>query len=286
MNIDIQKANGIINQTKKYKLLQNFINLFCFNKKYKAIDNYIKAANKFEKNKLWNKAGLAYYEAAILYDEKKYHCDAANNFLNAVMCYRNIDIDKTILCLMKAIDIYTLIGYDKKAAEHYQSVAEIYEFDLENIPIASEHYEKAAYYYNLSGLINLKNKCVSNTIRCLIQLKDYYKIIYIFESDAISYFGNTLNEYMSEEYFYYALLCRLYINLSEIHTYINEYIKQYPNLAGSPKLKFINEIVEAIKKNDDNKYMLIINDYNKIFSLNELCLTLLIKIKERYIIDV
>lgn len=87
----------------------------------------------FKMAKNWSQAGKSFCEAANLHARAGSRHDAATNYVDASNCYKKIDPNEAVNCLLKAIEIYTDMGRFTMAAKHHQSIAEMYEGDAKDL---------------------------------------------------------------------------------------------------------------------------------------------------------
>ncbi len=103
------------------------------NRLEEALDCYKRAANMFKMAKNWSQAGQAFREAAGLHSKGGSPHDAATSFVDASNCYKKVDPNEAITCLLKAIEIYTDMGRFSIAAKHHQTIAEMYEGEANDL---------------------------------------------------------------------------------------------------------------------------------------------------------
>jgi alpha-soluble NSF attachment protein len=129
---------------------------------------YARAANLFKMAKKWSSAGDTFVTLAQHHTKLGNKHDAATNYVDAANCYKKSDANgkteeqltsvtlvrayslfstEAANCLIKAVDIYTDMGRFTIAAKHHQTIAEIYESDLNDLDKAMQHYEQAADYF-------------------------------------------------------------------------------------------------------------------------------------------
>lgn len=94
---------------------------------------YQRAANLFKMSKNWAQAGKAFCEAANLHSKAGSRHDAATNYVDASNCYKKTDIQESVNCLLKAVEIYTDMGRFSTAAKHHQTIAELYECEANDL---------------------------------------------------------------------------------------------------------------------------------------------------------
>jgi alpha-soluble NSF attachment protein len=89
-------------------------------------------------------AGKAFCQAAEIHLKQNTKHEAANMFNEAANSYKKIDPQEALSCLLKSCDIYIDMGRLVMAAKQYQTIAELYESDVVDIPNAMVYYEKSA----------------------------------------------------------------------------------------------------------------------------------------------
>jgi alpha-soluble NSF attachment protein len=286
MNTNNQKALRLISEAEqKYKSSKGFLrSLFYTYTKDDMIQCYIQAANIFKKVNNWRQAASTFYKAAELYDESINRCDAAINFINASDCYKKFDLDCAILCLLKAIDIYTTIDHCNMLAKNYVTLAEIFEYEYEpkDLNKVIQYYEYAIKYFDRDGSINDVNKYMFKVANYLSILEHYDKAIINYESIAHSYFNNELFVFTIKEYLFKACICHLNINLSSTQTTLDKYHKQYIYLRNDREFKLIKALIKYLKEQDIGKYTNSINEYNSISYLDNWYMTMFSRIKKKY----
>ena len=96
--------------------------------------------------------------------------------MDAGNCFKKVDPQEAINCMMKAIEIYTDMGRFTIAAKHHMSVAEIYETECVDIEKAVVHYEQAADYYKGEESNSSANRCLLIVARYSAQLDQFQKV--------------------------------------------------------------------------------------------------------------
>lgn len=98
-----------------------------------AVELYQRAAILFKMAKNWSMAGKCFCEAANLHSKAASRHDAATNYVEASNCYKKVDVQESVSCLSKAIEIYTDMGRFSIAAKHHQTIAELYEGEANDL---------------------------------------------------------------------------------------------------------------------------------------------------------
>lgn len=109
-----------------------------------AAELFQKAGNQFKISKNWGASGRAFCQAAEIQLKQNTKHEAATLFNEAANSYKKIDPQEALNCLLKTCEIYIDMGRFVMAAKQYQSIAELYETDLVDIPNAIQYYEKSA----------------------------------------------------------------------------------------------------------------------------------------------
>ena len=109
----------------------------------KAALFYRKAGTHFKMAKNWSSAGHAFLQSGIHreipYDSCSDHAEAAN-------CYKKVEPEKAIQCLIKAAEIQRDNGKFQLAAKYHEEIGKVFE-GMGKSGKAVEHYEIAAQYF-------------------------------------------------------------------------------------------------------------------------------------------
>lgn len=109
-----------------------------------AAELFQKAGNSFKMAKNWMAAGKAFCAAAEIQLKQNTKHEAANMYNEAANAYKKADPQEAFNCLLKSCDIYIDMGRLVMAAKQYQTIGELFETDMVDIPNAITYYEKAA----------------------------------------------------------------------------------------------------------------------------------------------
>ena len=101
--------------------------------------------------------------------------------MEAANCYKKTDPKEASESLIKAIDIYTDMGRVTIAAKHYQTVAELFEDNAEQIETVIQHYQIAADYFKGEESTSSANKCLVKVAEKSATLEKYERAIQIYE---------------------------------------------------------------------------------------------------------
>lgn len=241
-----------------------------------AAECYTKAANLFKMDKLWSKAGQAFYEAAKLQTERH---DAAVCYTDAANCFKKCDVGEAVNCLLKAIEVYTDLGRFTLAAKHHENIAELYEGET-NLESAVQHYEQAAEYF--SGEENN-----SSAVRCLLKvahlaalLKNYTKAISVYQEVSRRSIDSALLKYSVKEYIFRELLCQMCVDVTETEKALERYERTCPIFQDSREDRLMRKLVECVEEGDVDEFTETIARYDQMSRLEQWFTTMLLRIKQ------
>jgi len=100
-------------------------------KQDEALECYGRAANMYKMAKKWSAAGNTFCTIANHHIKFGNKHDAATNFVDAANCYKKNDPKEAAASLQKAIDIYTDMGRFTIAAKHHETIAGIFESEVD-----------------------------------------------------------------------------------------------------------------------------------------------------------
>ncbi|KHJ78906.1 Aromatic-di-Alanine repeat protein, partial [Oesophagostomum dentatum] len=166
--------------------------------------------------KLWKEAGDAFVRAAELHGSKgdsKHDC--ASQYAEAANCYRKINPQLAVDCLLKTSEIYTDMGRFNMAAKNHVTIAELFETECPDTEQCIQHYQKAADYYKGEEAKSSATKClikVAQASSYAAQLEQYQKAISVFEEIAMWEADHPTLKYAAKNHFFQALLCYLCID--------------------------------------------------------------------------
>jgi len=246
-----------------------------------AVECYQRAANMFKMAKNWGQAGKAFCEAANLHSKAGSRHDAATNYVDASNCYKKVDPNEAVSCLLKAIEIYTDMGRFTMAAKHHQTIAEMYENEANDLQRSVQHYEQAADYFRGEESTSSANKCMLKVAQYAAQLEDYDKAIQIYEQVASSCLDSSLLKYSAKEYFFRASLCHLSVDLLNAQHALEKYSQQYPAFQDSREYKLVKELCEHLEEQNIEGFTESVKDYDAISRLDQWYTTILLRIKKQ-----
>uniref|UniRef100_A0A158R5L3 C2H2-type domain-containing protein n=1 Tax=Syphacia muris TaxID=451379 RepID=A0A158R5L3_9BILA len=230
------------------------------------------AGNLFKVAKLWKDAGEAFVKAAELNAAKgDAKHDTASNYAEAANCFRKVNPQVAVDCLMKTAEIYTDMGRFNMAAKNHCTIAELYE---------NECPDKAADYYKGEESKSSATKCLLKVAQYAAQLEQYKKAIQIFEEVALWEADHQTLKYAAKNHFFQALLCHLCIDLLDTQHALKRYEEISPSFADTREAKLIKELITCVEEQDVDTFTDAVKNYDKISRLDQWHTALLVKIKK------
>lgn len=244
------------------------------------INLYVKAANCFKMAHNWQEAGDAFLEAArISFSEKSKH-DAASYYVDASTVFKKIDPQKSIDCLMRAIEMYTDLGRFTIAAKHHMTIAEIYETMLADMDQAVRHYEQAADYYKSEESNSSAMKCQLMVAQLSAQAGQYDKAAHIFEEAGNYAMDNKLLKYGAKDHFFKASICHFCVDIVNGQKALQTYTESFPMFADSRECGLMKKLSEALEQENVEAFTTAVKDYDSITRLDPWVTSLLLKLKK------
>lgn len=241
-----------------------------------AAECYTKAGNLFKMDKLWLKAGQAFYEAAKLQTERH---DVAICYTDAANCFKKCNVGEAVNCLLKAIEVYTDLGRFTLAAKLHENIGEMYEGET-NSEAAVQHYEQAGEYFN-----GEENN--SSAIRCLLKvahlsalLKNYSKAISVYQEVTRRCIESTLLKYSAKEYIFRELLCQMCVDVTEAGKALERYERTCPIFQDSREDRLMRKLIECAEEGDEDGFADTITCYDQLSRLEQWFTTMLWRIKQ------
>ncbi|VIO98236.1 Uncharacterized protein BM_BM3004 [Brugia malayi] len=257
-----------------------FSGLFGSAKAEEAADLFVQAGNLFKISKLWREAGDAFVRSAELHaaaTDRKH--DAASNYAEAANCYRKVNPQQAIDCLMKTAETYTDMGRFNMAAKYHCTMAEIFESEAPDMTQAMTHYQEAADFYKGEESRSSATKCMIKVAQYAAQLEDYKRAIKIFEEVATWEADHPTLKYAAKNHFFQALLCHLCFDLLDTQNALKRYEEISPSFVDSREYKLINELISCLEDRNQVKFTEVVKAFDKISRLDQWHTSLLVKIK-------
>ncbi|KAL3985365.1 Alpha-soluble NSF attachment protein [Acanthocheilonema viteae] len=266
---------------KKAKGGSGFLSgLFGNAKAEEAADLFVQAGNLFKISKSWREAGDAFVRSAEMHAaaaDRKH--DAASNYAEAANCYRKVNPQQAIDCLMKTAEFYTDMGRFNMAAKYHCTMAEIFESEAPDMTQAMTHYQEAADFYKGEESRSSATKCMIKVAQYAAQLEDYKRAIKIFEEVATWEADHPTLKYAAKNHFFQALLCHLCSDLLDTQNALKRYEEISPSFVDSREYKLVNELISCLEDKNQVRFTEVVKAFDKISRLDQWHTSLLVKIK-------
>ncbi|KAJ2162756.1 vesicular-fusion protein S17 [Coemansia sp. RSA 552] len=249
-----------------------------------AGDLYEQASNQFKLSRQMYEAGEAMLKAAQMSLKLGEKDDAAQRFLSAAKAFRRSRPEQAVEALSQAVALLSERGRFRTAASHEKDIAKICEEELSDPDRAMKAYELAAEWYGTEDSPALANSCLLKVASLAAQLEKYGRATDIFESIAEGSVDNQLTKWSVKDYFLKAALCRLAIP-DDVGTAnaLERYKDLDPGFQATRECKFLEELVDAIKKSDLQAFTDHVASYDNISQLDNWKTTLLLRIKRQIV---
>ncbi|KHN82927.1 Alpha-soluble NSF attachment protein [Toxocara canis] len=238
------------------------------------------AGNLFKISKLWKEAGDAFVRSAELHaSSNDGRHDTASNYAEAANCYRKINAQLAVDCLMKTVEIYTDMGRFNMAAKNHCTIAELYENECPDMAQCMAHYQKAADFYKGEESKSSATKCLIKVAQYAAQLEQYRKAIQVFEEIATWEADHPTLKYAAKNHFFQALLCYLCVDVLDTQHALKRYEEISPSFADTREYKLIRDLIACIEEQNQDHFTDTVKAYDKISRLDPWHTALLVKIK-------
>lgn len=259
-----------------------------------AIECFVSAANSFKAAKNWSSAGNTFLRVAQLHEEQgDSKFDAAQSYGEAGICFRKVDLQKSVDCYRKGTEIFVDMGRFNMAAKAHMTIAEIYEAALgggegaKTTVLAPEvikdnamsNYKKAADYYKGEEQRSSAAKCLIKEAALAAELEQYQRAMHTFEEVAIYETDNQMLKYSAKTHFFQALICALCYDILEAQKALKRYEELNPQFSESRECKLIKELMHAMEVGDPDGFTEAVQQYDKISRLDNWHVQMLVKVK-------
>jgi len=250
------------------------------NKQDEALECYARAANLFKMAKKWTSAGNTFCTIANHHIKFGHKHDAATSFVDAANCYKKNDPKEAVVCLQKAIDIYTDMGRFVISAKHHETIAGIFESEVADLDKAMQHYQQAADFFRGEESNSSANRCMLKVAHYAAQLENYQKAIQIYEQVAAAALDSNLLKYSAKDHFFRASLCHLCVDSLNAQHAVAKYEEQYPAFGDCREAKLIKTLCAEIENQDVEAFTEAVKAYDSISRLDAWYTTLLLRVKK------
>ncbi|KAK6755557.1 hypothetical protein RB195_014124 [Necator americanus] len=245
-----------------------------------AADLFIQAGNLFKMAKLWKDAGDAFVRAAEIHGSKsdsKHDC--ASQYAEAANCYRKVNPQVAVDCLLKTSEIYTDMGRFNMAAKNHVAIAELFESECPDTEQCIQHYQKAADYYKGEEAKSSATKCLIKVAQYAAQLEQYQKAISVFEEIALWEADHPTLKYAAKNHFFQSLLCYLCIDPLDAQHALKRYEDASPSFADTREAKLIKDLIACLEDGNEELFTDTVKAFDKVSRLDQWHTSLLVKIK-------
>nr|ARD05064.1 SNAP18 protein [Glycine max]ARD05067.1 SNAP18 protein [Glycine max] len=253
-----------------------------FGSKYEdAADLFDKAANCFKLAKSWDKAGATYLKLASCHLKLESKHEAAQAHVDAAHCYKKTNINESVSCLDRAVNLFCDIGRLSMAARYLKEIAELYEGE-QNIEQALVYYEKSADFFQNEEVTTSANQCKQKVAQFAAQLEQYQKSIDIYEEIARQSLNNNLLKYGVKGHLLNAGICQLCKEeVVAITNALERYQELDPTFSGTREYRLLADIAAAIDEEDVAKFTDVVKEFDSMTPLDSWKTTLLLRVKEK-----
>lgn len=245
-----------------------------------AAELFQKAGNSYKICKNWTEAGKAFCKAAEIQLKQNTKHEAATMYNEAANSYKKADPQEALSCLLKSCEIYIDMGRLVMAAKQYQTIAELFESEVVDIPNAIVYYEKSADLFKTEENNAAANKCLLKVAQFSAQIENYARAIEIYEQIGTQSIENPLLKYGARDHFFRAGLCHLCIDNLNCQQAVARYESILASFADSRESEFLKALVSAVDENSVDNFTNSVKDYDNISRLDNWCTTLLLRVKK------
>jgi alpha-soluble NSF attachment protein len=247
-----------------------------------AAELYIEAANAFRMQKMSREAGQAFEKAAQVQDKNlKEPNDAANAMVDAFKVYKQDSPEDAVRCLEFSIQQYCRTGTFRRAAQHKESMGEVFETQLADTKRALAAYEEAAGWYEGDNAAALANKLWLKVADIAALDADYYKAIEQYEKVAAASLNNNLMRYSVKDYFLKAGICHLATgDTVAAGRALEKYRDMDPTFPSNREHQLLVDLLAAIEAGNQEDFTDKLFQYDRMSKLDKWKTTLLVRVKD------
>ncbi|KAI1388857.1 TPR-like protein [Hypoxylon trugodes] len=246
-----------------------------------AADLYIEAANSFRIQKMNREAGQAFEKAAAVQSKQLNEPDdAANTLVDAFKVYRKENPEDAVRCLDFAVNQYCKKGNFRRAAQHKESMGEVFEVEVGDTKRALECYEAAAGWYEGDNAGALANKLWLKVADIAAIEGDYYKSIEHYEKVAGASINNNLMRYSVKDYFLKAGICHLATgDLVATNRALEKFRDLDPTFPSTREHQLLVDLAGAVEAGDQDQFTDKLFQYDQMSKLDKWKTTILVRVK-------
>lgn len=241
---------------------------------------YVQAANVFRIQKDGRAAGQAFEKAAAAQQKCDSKDEAANTLVEAFKSYKQTDPEDAVRVLKQSIQLFTLRGQFRRAANYQMDLGGIYEKELNNPSEAIAAYDTAGEWYFQDQAEALANKAFLKVADLAALSGNYEKAINRFDHVAKASLNNNLTKWSLKDYFLKAGLCRLAEqDTVAAENAVSQYIDWEPSFATTRECLLLQDVITCVKDGDPEALSTKLFEYDQFSKLDNWKATILLKIK-------
>lgn len=241
---------------------------------------YIQAANVYRIQKDGRSAGQAFEKAAEVQQKCSAKDEAASTLVEAFKSYKQTDPEDAVRVLKQSIELFTLRGQFRRAANYEMDLGGIYETELHDAIEAIKAYDTAGEWYFQDQAEALANKAFLKVADLAALNQDYEKAISRYEQVAKGSLSNSLTKWSLKDYFLKAGLCHLAEqDIVAAERAVSQYLDWDPSFATTRECLLLQDVIECVKESDTEALSSKLMEYDQFSKLDNWKATILLKIK-------
>ena len=185
---------------------------------------YHQAGNHFKMSKNWLAAGEAFAKSASY---REYPYDSATDHTEAANCYKKVNPDLAIECLLKASEIQAENDKSQMVAKYHEEIGKLLE-GVGKRNQAAQHYEIAAKHFLSDCRNSAANRCRLKAAEIYAIVEEFDQAILIYEAVAPRALESNLLKYTAEDHYFRACICHLCVDFLNAHHALERYNDEYP----------------------------------------------------------
>lgn len=275
------KADDYRRQAEK-KLKNVFGGLFGSTSKYEdAAELFEKAANNYKLAKCGADCAEMYEKLAECHVKMDSKYEAASALVEAAKAGSKQNPAKSQELLQRAVDMYTDMGRLNMAARQLREIGETNEKSGQK-PEAMKFYTQAADLFETEGSNSDATKCKLKIAEISAELGKYHKAAELFEEAAKRAVENNLLKFSARGYLLQAGICLLCVmSPDDLEIKLDKYRDIDLQFAGSREATLLEQLLEAMQGQDDQKFATALAEYDTVTRLDAWKTKILLEAKRR-----
>lgn len=200
--------------------------------------------------------------------------------MEAYKSYKQTDPEDAVRVLKQAIQLFTLRGQFRRAANYEMDLGGIYEKELVNITEAIAAYDTAGEWYFQDQAEALANKAFLKVADLSALNGDYAHAVQRYEQVARASLNNNLTRWSLKEYFLKSGLCHIAAqDLVAAERAVSQYMEWEPSFVGTRECLLLQDVLQCVKDSDAEQLSAKLFEYDQFSKLDNWKATILLKIK-------